>query len=40
MFMYNTNGDNRAYLGYDADTYHGLFQLYDKRGKVFYGETK
>ena len=38
MFMYNNDGARRTYLGYNSDTYDGMFNLYDKRGEVIFNK--
>ena len=36
MFMYNTDGTKRTYLGYNVNTNDGLFNIYDKRGNIIF----
>ena len=38
MFMNDTSGNNYAYLGYNKNTYNGMFYLYDKKGELIFGK--
>tara|TARA_Y100001970_G_scaffold122493_2_gene151833 strand:+ start:6787 stop:7638 length:852 start_codon:yes stop_codon:yes gene_type:complete len=38
MFMNNAEGNNYAYLGYNKNTYNGMFAIYDNRGELIFGK--